>query len=519
MASNEQQKKWALTLASELRRNGCGVLADALASSVLSHSPTPIIDASKPADVANSLSAIFFTLNTIFHAKNSELIATISRCDDLEVQAGNLQTNITNLQGELHAANKALQRAVTNIGGGKPKIQNPEPFSGEEKDTVKRHTEYTTWRSKIKMRHAVDAAQFANEFEKILHVAQLLEGDAYLAIQGHVDVIMNNPNNPVAWQWKTATKLLEALDRQYDNLDLIAQAGRELKELSQKDTPFPDFLTRFTILADRCRYTDALKVQDIRAKVNGKMKKSLISQYPLPGSEDWPGWVQLLRGLAENIANDEHQRRMNNPATHTPHTTGTGHNPDAMDLDRIHLAKISPEEMAYRIANNLCKRCGQPGHYAVNCDGRGNVINRGWGRGRGQPSNRGNRGQRGGRGNRGDALVPYPSLGRYAANPVSDHTQLDTNQYLHPAPYWTATTPNGSPRTGSPQPYPYQPRQATTRYNRAITFPQGFVTPEPSETTSTAPCNTPASSVYDGHYTTHGNDHVYEEQGKAELLD
>ena len=38
-----------------------------------------------------------------------------------------------------------------------------------------------------------------------------------------------------------------------------------------------------------------------------------------------------------------------------------------MDIDRLNVNRISSQEMRHRIANNLYKRCGGPGHYAAQC--------------------------------------------------------------------------------------------------------------------------------------------------------
>jgi len=143
---------------------------------------------------------------------------------------------------------------------------------------------------------------------------------------------------------------------------------------------------------------------------------------------------------------------------------------DAMDLDALLISRLDPTVLQYRVDNNLCKRCGQPGHCAKNCDSKGNVVpdrfttrergsttrGRGTGRGRGSSSGRGYRG-------RGRYQPTYPLQQQYLTayphqtSQASAYTHqlrsADNLQYLAPPPLTPLSTRAPTP---SPSPHPQQ---------------------------------------------------------------
>jgi len=440
----------AQALATTLADSGCPAIAQEIGHSSITFDPDQFTTALKDDEPTNrAFSEFLHLLESKWAAKNAELLTTIATADNDTIT---LRAQITVLHNELAAAHDRLATERANgrtqdntHGRDGVKVKDPEVFTGEEKDTTKRQTEYTSWRTKINFRHHLDTAQFNTEYKKIIHIGSLLGGNALLAHKTALDTIMANGDDPMNWAWPSAQEFFVALDQQYDNLDLVALAQREIAELVQGGTPFPDFLTEFTVLADRCGYNNAQRVQTIRTKLNGKLKHALVSVYPTPGVDDWNGWVKVLRGIAENLANLDHQKRLanvnrNDFSRNRPAADPQGSDP--MDLDRVHINKISREEMTYRIANNLCKRCGGSGHYAIQCDGKGSG-----GRGRGYGVNRGQ--QRGGigRGPRGGDRgapgfpnqPPHWNAPRYAG-PTNPSSPAPTRP--PPAFYWN-TPPTG----------------------------------------------------------------------------
>jgi hypothetical protein len=70
---------------------------------------------------------------------------------------------------------------------------------------------------------------------------------------------------------------------------------------------FPIFLTRFTQLADDCRWSAARRVEGLRTKVSRNLTRNLVAVLNRPGDHDIDGWIDMFRQL-QNNTDDEAYR-------------------------------------------------------------------------------------------------------------------------------------------------------------------------------------------------------------------
>lgn len=93
----------------------------------------------------------------------------------------------------LKTANKFYDNENKGIQGPVDRNHDPDAFLAGEKDTTKRHTEYQNWRFKLVILWAQDSREFPDESKKVLHIANLLSGQAYQGVQKGVMTVLNNP--------------------------------------------------------------------------------------------------------------------------------------------------------------------------------------------------------------------------------------------------------------------------------------------------------------------------------------
>lgn len=345
-----------------------------------------------------------------------------SRYNNLNKQASEAEVTISNLRAAVTAGNTELneykealnrtrverdtwEKAATKIrtsGSGDNdgpndrdgSMPHPAAFTGDEKDTAKRTSQFRTWQTRVMGRWVSRPQEFNTEGKKIIYASALLEGSAAAGVFAGVQKVTANPSDSATWSWETATDFMDHLARKYATMDLAANAENKLRSLSQKDefAAFTDFLTEYTNLTDVCDWDGTARVRGFRERLSKRMREALNMQINTPERNDFEGWVKMAQTLAINMEGEDHLRKAasnnNGSQNRSNGNGGKAKDPDAMDLDqmRINLAKIPEEEKLRRANDGLCFNCGKAGHQARQCrsptyPGRGG---RGGSRGGGQ---------------------------------------------------------------------------------------------------------------------------------------
>jgi hypothetical protein len=134
--------------------------------------------------------------------------------------------------------------------------RDSDPFSGDDKNIANRQETYATWKSQIRLNFAQDPNIFDIEKRRILHICDLLSGQAYQNNRNLLNTIMKHPSDPTVWEWPTSEVALNTLDKQYETLDLSLSASISFDKCFQKSRPFQNFLDEFTNLAKKIKKTE-----------------------------------------------------------------------------------------------------------------------------------------------------------------------------------------------------------------------------------------------------------------------
>jgi hypothetical protein len=287
---------------------------------------------------------------------------------------------LTRIRAERDTWEKAAKTVKTNGDGDRDgSMPHPTAFTGDEKDTAKRTNQFRTWQTRIEGRWVSRPLEFNTEGKKIIYAAALLEGSAAAGVFAGVQKVTENPDDPTAWMWKSASDFMNHLARKYATMDLAANAENKLRSLSQKDefASFTDFLTEYTNLTDVCDWDSTARVRGFRERLSRRMREALNMQVTTPERDNFEGWVEMAQKLAINIEGEDHLRKMA-PGNGNNQNRGAGNNAgngakgkdlDAMDVDqmKINMAKIPEEERLRRANDGLCFNCGKAGHQARAC--------------------------------------------------------------------------------------------------------------------------------------------------------
>jgi hypothetical protein len=386
MAATSDQARWGAQLADALRN--CPNLASAVRGGLS-------IDCSQFIATASENEAFRAQFTTICDTLEGAFAHLVGGHD---VTIAELQQQNADLWGQLAAKTSLADRLAESIansnsrGGGTARriSTDPEKFSGTEKDIPKRQQKYVNWRSQINRCFGMDREVFNTEYRKIQHISSLLTDDAYDVNRDHFDTITENPDDPEQWYWKTAEKLFDSLNAQYQTLDLSLQASQDFDNLYMTNKPFQNFIAEFNTLATKCGKTPEQKVEALRKKVSREISDALTMKTERPAKTDFDGWSAMCQKLYNNLQEQKHIDRLRNfrpsqqsrpnPQPQAPPPAESG---DPMVLDA---ARQRPTRDQCR-QFNLCFYCKKPGHIADDCEEKKRSDAR-WGQ-RYQPQNQG----------------------------------------------------------------------------------------------------------------------------------
>ena len=349
----------------------------------IEHDPTALIlqlcDA-KPDDSA------IWALHALLQVTDTALENTVFERNDAQEQLQLRQAELQKCQSELQKksdlcdtlsmrfASQPLQSTPSQpvVPHQKRLSKDPTSFDGEEKNMKKRQQGYINWKSQLKLCFAQDSALFKTEKIKILHTVGLLTGEAYNNNSAVFEHMTSHPDDVSSWACTTSNELFNALDQQYETLDLKLDASIEFDQLFQRKTEFPNFVAKFETLAHQCGKTSEQKVDALKRKVSQELAEKLATLENPPAANDYLSWVKKCRTFYENIRVYEHNqsyktglnrpRPTNDPPTALPSPQG-----DPMQLDRASLSRMSAENREYCWANDLCFYCKDQGHSIDNC--------------------------------------------------------------------------------------------------------------------------------------------------------
>jgi hypothetical protein len=264
-----------------------------------------------------------------------------------------------------------------STGNARRVSEDPEKFSGMEKDIAKRQQQYVNWRSQINRCFGVDRDVFNTEYRKIQHISGLLKDDAYDMNRDHFDTVTEHPDDPEYWHWKTAAQVFKALNIQYETLDLSQQASQAFDNLWMTNKPFQNFLADFNRLAAKCGKTQEQKVEALRLKVSQELSDEIAHRGDRPGKADFAKWAEMCQQIYNNLEEQKHVDRLRNsrlnPNRQQPRSTSHAQRPessppaptsDPMVLDVTRLRPTREQCMQH----GLCFYCKKPGHSKDECE-------------------------------------------------------------------------------------------------------------------------------------------------------
>ncbi|KAI3638678.1 hypothetical protein MIR68_003176 [Amoeboaphelidium protococcarum] len=234
------------------------------------------------------------------------------------------------------------------------------------------------FRNQLTILFKIHPQRYKSDEIKIMTVISLLSGNALQWVNPILEHPSKYPDTLANYD-----RFMSALAAAFQPIEQMAIAGNRIKLLKQLKKTASVYSTEFLSLASDLDWNDSALMFQYKDGLSYQVKKMLLG-YPEPSklqelidlSIRCDQRLSLFHAANGRVVNNQlFQNIANNripqvgPANNhqvVPAAVPVN-NPDAMEIDQIQRGRLSPEERARRIANNLCIVCGQTGHWRRDC--------------------------------------------------------------------------------------------------------------------------------------------------------
>lgn len=244
-------------------------------------------------------------------------------------------------------------------------------------------TKWREFKTQLRVKLQINHDRYITPQSRLAYIVSRLEGNPLHIIQPR---IING-----VIQFSDMEDLISFLNIAYEDQDLVVKAQRELRELRQRNREFYNYFADFQRIIEDTGITDnearkSALMGGLSTELHG-----LLVHHDIPAKFD--DLVRLLQGLDSryrlnlyrNNPNKGHRNpnfnqghnytyRQPQPVIPTTWKRNPDYNPnynspigDPMDLGTTTNYKLPKEELNRRNQQNLCRYCGNEGHYAQKC--------------------------------------------------------------------------------------------------------------------------------------------------------
>ena len=265
------------------------------------------------------------------------------------------------------------------------KLPKPTPFDGCQENAE-------TFLHQLALQFAANPQLFPDDRQKILFALSC-------CTKGHAQTwanVMTTGELPTTWDHFQTLFITEFVSSDY-----AAQNLRKLSDLRQKGTAH-SYIQEFQLIAKRAGIHEYPVLHHYFMQGLNPRLREKIAAVPKPYAVNMRYWYELAKNIdqafqAYREAHYSKPRRRNlnaigkddDSSTHLQQVSyaseesSENSEPESKtestaserthliqqikDCDEIWIQKLSPDERKRRRTHNLCYRCGQPGHFALNC--------------------------------------------------------------------------------------------------------------------------------------------------------
>ena len=278
------------------------------------------------------------------------------KCSELQIEVKALQEEILDMNKQLRDFRARDTAAVdTNT-----RMPLPLKFNGD-----RRH--YRGFLNQCRIYFQMQPAAFTSDRKKVLFIINLLTEEALAWASPYVekdDVVLDNLDSFVT-----------AMNQVFDDPNRCATAEAKLHNLRQGRRSVAEYTTEFRRWISDTNWNPAAQKSQFRQGLSEQVKDELAR---VESPDDLEAFIKLCIRIDQRLTERRKERLgilgsnggMRFSTTQYPpkvsRFTPDSDTPEPMQVDALKRS-ITTQEKERRRSENLCLRCGDSGHYAVNC--------------------------------------------------------------------------------------------------------------------------------------------------------
>ena len=262
-------------------------------------------------------------------------------------QINNLRQEVVNLQ-QTQPQPQYQQQPDTPATRGIIKTHNPEEYNGN-KASARRFL------SDCQSFLGLNEHVYVTDKQKILYVLSYMRSGSAAEFKEH---ILEAAKDHGHTSWDT---FISTFEKPFLTSDIKGEAMTELAHLKQGQASADEYVQKFKMLAARAKLNDyEALLQYFLTGLNQPLFKKVEGV-----TGDFPETMDGVYELTQRL--DNRWRRFNqlagrrNTTTYAQRDTPINRG-DPMDVDRVRVGRLSPEEHAHCLKQGLCFRCRRPSH-------------------------------------------------------------------------------------------------------------------------------------------------------------
>ncbi|KAF8546709.1 hypothetical protein OG21DRAFT_1426311, partial [Imleria badia] len=238
----------------------------------------------------------------------------------------------------------------------------PETFNGNK-------DEYHSWISSVQLYLLINAAIYDTDKKQIAFTLSFMKkGTAQgWAATFTADTIKQK-------KFGTFDDFVVSLETTFCTTEIKGKALGTLQTLNQDGDDILGYINQFKVTAHQSGLTDhSVLIRFFSKGLNPGLMKRIYTMDIVPNKiEAWYTKAKAFQAqwARSNKIAARHSRKKNTQSTPTtrPYLPAPkAKDPNAMDVDAVHIGKLTPEEQKKCVEKGLCFRCRKGGHVSNNC--------------------------------------------------------------------------------------------------------------------------------------------------------